>query len=57
MADGKGEGAASLYGFSRSSENKKGDKHSSEAEPVPVPLRAEADTAGRRRSDAALLAG
>ena len=26
--------------------NKKGDRHRSEAEPVPVPLRAEADAAG-----------
>jgi hypothetical protein len=33
--------------------NKKGDRHRSEAEPAPVPLRAEADAAGRRRSDAA----
>lgn len=30
---------------------KKGDRHRSEAEPVPVPLRAKADAGGRRRSD------
>ena len=36
-------------------QNKKGDRHRSEAEPVPVPLRAEADAAGSAWSGPILL--